>query len=505
MPVSLHALSNFISEEYKSEFLFKEEKGLFFSPLVSKVVHNSRRPYGWGMGMIQPGVGFQLYQNFGIGFNSKWLSFQLAPEFLFNQNRSFDGFPDHFNNRITRERFFYWNNGDFPERFGTGSIVKAWWGQSSLVVNIWKLALGVSTENIWWGPGQFNSLSYSNNAQGFLHAKLQTREPIKTPIGNFEFNMLSGRIDDSGIYPSQTINRDRGFFREFTGDWKYMNSLLFSYNPKWIKGFHLGFVRTNQQYSQFMDGTLGDIFPVFNPIQKVNFGFDRDEEGRDQQIILFGRFLVQQAQAEFYFEYGRRDHAFNWREAILNPEHARAFLIGFNKLLDLPSSKYDFQLRGEIVHQQESVNRYIRYPGLRGNQTWHTHGRARGFTNLGQPLGVGIGVGSNSQTLELALVDEIQKKGIVIERLANHQDFFYRAFGQQEVIKPWIDLSLGVLWDHQWKSLIMSSKVQFIHANNYQWQLNDNRQESFSKGLNLFSVYSQVHLIYFLRKKKENN
>lgn len=500
-PVSLQSLNNFSTNQDSSQNWLLTKDGFSVSPMVTKIIHNSNRPYGWGLGIAQPSVGFQLYQNIGVGFNSKRFSFQFAPEFLINQNKAFVGFPDHFNERITRERFFYWNNGDFPERFGTGNVLKTWWGQSSIAVNVWKLALGVSTENIWWGPGQFNSLSYSNNAQGFYHVKLQTKEPIKTPIGNFEFNILSGRIDDSGIHPSQSENLNSAFFREFSGDWKYMNSLLFSYNPKWIRGLHLGFVRTNQQYSQFMDGSIRDIFPVFNAVQKVNFGFDRDEEGRDQQIVLFGKFLIQKAKAEFYFEYGRRDHAFNWREAILNPEHARAYLFGFNKLVEIAHPKYNLQLRGELVHQQESVNRYIRYPGLRGNQTWHTHGRARGFTNQGQPLGVGIGVGSNVQTLEIAFVEGFNKRGIVLERLENHQDFYYRAFGQQQKIKPWIDLSLGFLWDQKWENFILGSKVQLINANNYQWQLSDDRQEAFSKGFNLFSVYSQVHFIYLFQKR----
>ncbi|PRY88407.1 capsule assembly Wzi family protein [Mongoliibacter ruber] len=495
-------LNKIVSNHTVNDSLYKEftvADGISFSPLVSKLVFNSKRPYGWGMGLIQPGVGFQFYQNLGINYESKWLSVRLSPEILVNQNRPFEGFPNDFSDRITRERFFFWNNGDFPERFNEGFAFRPWLGQSSIALKIWKLSLGVATENIWWGPGQFNSLSFSNNAQGFPHVKLSTSEPIPFFLGNIEFNILSGRIEDSGLAPSQFSNLNTRFFREFSGDWKYLNSILFSYNPKWIKGLHLGFIRTNQQYSEFMTNSFGDIFPIFNAFQKVNFGFDRDEEGRDQQLILFGRLVIPSAKAELYTEYGRRDHSFNWREAIINPEHARAFLFGFNKLIDLPQSKYDLQVRGEVVHQQESVNRYIRYPGLRGNQTWHTHSRARGFTNYGQALGVGIGVGSNSQTMEFALVDGLNKKGILLERLENHQDFYYRAFGQQKRVKPWVDLSLGLLWDQRWNNFIFSSKVQMINAHNYQWQLADGRQEAFTKGQNLFSVFSNVQMVYIFK------
>ena len=92
----------------------------------------------------------------------------------------------------------------------------------------------------------------------------------------------------------------------------------------------------------------------------------------------------------------------------MNPEHARAYQVGFLKIASLPASKKLLQIRGEITQQQESVNRYLRYD-LGGGLTWHTHGQVRGFTNYGQPMGVGIGTGSNVQTLEISLVEDWKK------------------------------------------------------------------------------------------------
>ncbi|OYX09916.1 MAG: hypothetical protein B7Z16_18500, partial [Algoriphagus sp. 32-45-6] len=265
--------------------------------------------------------------------------------------------------------------------------------------------------------------------------------------------------------------------------------------------------RTFQQYNDFRGDSFYDWLPIFEGFQKKNFfeggnSVEFDGNGRDQTIVLFGRYLVQSTKSEIYFEYGRRDHAFSWREFLLSPEHARAFLFGFNQLIKIPSLSKTLQIRSEITHQQESVNRYIRYRGLTGGITWHTHTPARGFVNYGQPLGVGIGTGSNVQTVEFSLVDGVNKKGVFFERLANNQDFYYKAQLQNTQRKPWIDLSLGFLYDKQFNNLLLSSKLQLIHARNYQWQLHPDSTPLFPKGQNLTSMMAQVSAIYFWNKKK---
>ena len=202
-----------------------------------------------------------------------------------------------------------------------------------------------------------------------------------------------------------------------------------------------------------------------------------------------------------YFEYGRRDHAFNWREAILNPEHARAYLVGFQKLWSTSVPGRFFQVRSELLQQQESINRIIRYAGLGGGYTWHTHGQARGFTNFGEALGTGPGVGSNVQTIEFAMNEGVNKKGVVFERLANHQDTYYTAFGNfNSGVDPWIDLILGILWDHQWDQVILSTRSQVIHSLNYQWQTAPSISKEFNTGNNLWAFFGQVHLIYLFGK-----
>mgnify|MGYP006982239959 FL=1 len=142
---------------------------------------------------------------------------------------------------------------------------------------------------------------------------------------------------------------------------------------------------------------------------------------------------------------------------------------------------------------------------MRGGVSWHTHGQVRGFTNYGQSMGVGIGTGSNVQTLEIALVEDWKKFGILFERLENNQDFYYRAFGQQGERKPWIDWSTALLWNTSYKDLFISARLQGTYARNYQWGLSDTSTPEFPVSQNFFSLHSQVNLIYFWNRslKKE--
>ena len=60
------------------------------------------------------------------------------------------------------------------------------------------------------------------------------------------------------------------FEREGKEDWRYLNGITLSYQPKWIPGLFFGASRVFQQYSSFNNGTWAYYFPIFEPFQKVN-------------------------------------------------------------------------------------------------------------------------------------------------------------------------------------------------------------------------------------------
>lgn len=479
-------------------------------PVIWTTQFNSKRPYGWGDYGMRKNVGFQTYFSSGVYANWGILHLQIQPEFILSQNRPFQGYSSEFSDLTNRIRYVIWNRADDPERFGTSPYSRVWWGQSKFSLKYQFLEIGVSTQNIYWGPGQFNSLLFNHNAEGIPHITFNTTKPAKTFLGNFEWQIVSGKITASNQPPSQVESLNEKYFIPYPDDWKYLNAITLSYNPKWVPGLFIGFARTFQVFNEKRGDSFGDLFPIFEAFQKEKFfengnTVEFDGNGRDQQAEVFARYVFPKSKFEFYFEYARKDHAFNWRDFILNPDHARAFLLGFGKIVDVNFFGFSkFQIRSEITHLQQSVNRLTRYDSksriVGGNEGFGTHSQARGFSNFGQPMGgTAIGTGSNVQILETSLINNFDRVGLRFERLANHQDFYFGAFEGTER-KPWIDYSIGLLFDKNIDNLLLSSKLQVIHARNYQWQLDPASTPDFPKGKNLISMMAQVSLIYFWNK-----
>ena len=466
--------------------ILEKDSTRFFSPEVKLLPISigsqlgSGNPYPEGGKFLQA-KGYQQWVSAGIYGSFGPLSIQFQPEFILAQNQ---GYAPGF----SKESWI-----EYLEIFGNGPYSKLLPGQSSIRLNYGAFSMGASTENIWWGPGQYNSLLFSNNAFGFQHFTLNTRKPAKTFLGSFEGQLILGKLDNF-----------EPFVRDGREDWRYVNGFTFSYQPKWIPGLFFGASRVFQQYSSFNNRTWAYYFPVFEPFQKARLidpnlpGFNSIEyDGRlqSQQLTAFTRLVIPKTKAEVYFEYGRRDHAVDWREFLLNPEHARAYIFGFKKLISLSNDSF-FQINGEILQQQESINILTRYGPL-GGRSWASHNITQGFTHLGQLLGPGVGPSSNVQTLETSWVKGIKKIGVRWERLNRHQDVYTRKFNDPSENGRWVDYSARLLADWQFDNLLVSSTLNLVYSLNPQWELANSSSAEFPNGKNVFSTTAQVNLIYF--------
>jgi len=437
---------------------------------------NTHHPYPHVNGPMVLNRGFQTFSSIGAYAELGPLSIQFQPEHIWAQNKPYEL-------RQGKTIFI-----EYLERFGESAYSTTLLGQSSIRLNAGAFSIGASSENIWWGPGQFNSLLFTNNAFGFNHLTLNTRKPAKTFIGSFEGQLLMGRLEGSGI--------QQEFMQPLLDDWRYLNGITITYQPKWVPGLFVGGSRVFQQYDSFRGDRFEDYFPVINPFQKEVAGFNMDEEGRDQQVTVFLRYAVPNVHTEVYFEYGKRDHAVNWREFLINPDHARAFLMGFTKLFPIENNAF-IQVRGEMLQQQESINIIARYDGIGGMSPWSGHNPVfHGFTHRGQMLGPGVGPSSNVQTLETAWVKGTNKLGVRLDRLNRHQDIYVKQFNDATSQGRWVDLNLGLLADWQFDRLLLSSQLFFINSLNYQWQLHPNSTPDLPKGYDVFNFQGQVKAAY---------
>ena len=271
---------------FKNNILNKKNITIKFLGIDYFTEYNSRHPYNRNNGSMIPNRGYQHIISPGFYFEYGPLSLTIKPEHHYSENKLFDGFWEGHYPIIWSRRYRLWNQIDMPERFGKIRHNRFLIGQSSLYLNIKNLSIGLSNENIWWGPSYRNSIMMSNHAEGFKHLSIKTKDPIKTKIGNFEFQIITGRLENSGYTPPRTDYIYAGsklYIPKITqigttDDWRYLQGYIFSYSPSYIKGFSVGIIRWVQMYSDLLKGRYWwmegkpNYFPAFaNLLEKMTF------------------------------------------------------------------------------------------------------------------------------------------------------------------------------------------------------------------------------------------
>ncbi|HET7897299.1 MAG TPA: capsule assembly Wzi family protein, partial [Flavisolibacter sp.] len=396
------------------------------------------------------------------------LTLQVQPEFVYAQNLPFVSVLTNKPEEILKAYYHtYLNKIDDPERFGTGSYTKVFAGQSSLRYHFKKLSLGVSTENLWWGPGVRNALVMTNNAPGFLHFTLNTTAPLLSPIGTFEGQVVSGWLKRSGYFPDTTklIGSERLFVAKPDDD-RYLNGMVFTWQPKWTKGLHLGVSRVYYVYQSNLQHSVNGYLPIIGRLFK-GFGTKEDELKRDEMLSLFFRLVLPNDHAEVYGEFGRNDHSANMRDLLLEPEHSRAYLFGFKKLFPTNKKNTDLELMGEFTSLQMPSTMFVRE-----QESWYAHYQVvDGYTNRGQVMGAGIGPGSNSQTIGLHWVQGQNNFGFLFERIVHNNDFYYTAFAsKRDFWNHWVDLSLNLNKSWRHKQYLFDAHLLLNKSLNYHWE-----------------------------------
>jgi len=439
-------------------------------PLDLRIAYDHDHPDSRNDGAMIRSTGLQTYLSAGIYAEFGPLSLQLKPEFVAAENNSYQGFPRkgrHWES-TWQTRYRFWNTIDEPERYGSGNYYKLLPGQSSIRLNKRGISLGLSTENIWWGPSRRNSLMMSNNAQGFAHLTLNTQKPIKTAIGTLEGQIITGRLEASGYNPPASDQVFRGFvaFWPKPDDWRYMQAVSISYSPKWIKGLSLGFTRWVQMYSETAKKT-NDYLPAFsNLFRKNDDNITRNEIERDQAAGLFGRWIWYDSKAEFYFEFAKNDAAANLRDLLVDTDHSRALTVGMNKLFSTKDPSSNIQFNFEWTQMSQTESRFARNAGA-----WYHHSSVRdGYTNNGEVLGSGLGPGGNGQYMEISQVKGLKKIGGAIERRVHNNDFMTAAF-DRDFTRYWVDYSLYGFYDFQYENILVSISAFYTYSLNYQWEV----------------------------------
>ena len=382
--------------------------------------------------------GYQVMASAGVFAKLGPLTLQLQPQWVNAHNKTF-------------------SNNDQTTNYN-----KLFWGNSSIRLNAGPASVGISSENISWGPSVFNPLLMSSHAPGFMHLTFNSRRPLKTPIGGFEWQMISAYLD-----PMDRAYQGLAEVGSATEPGRrYLNSAILTYQPKWISGLSFGMSRVVQENEAELDYNK-KWFLLLNNIDRASDADYNTEQSRDQYAGFFMRYLMQPANAEFYIEWGRNDAFYNLRDAIQRIDHTRAYTLGLRKLFNVNVQKTKYwQLISEYTRMQQPPS----WPLLSGG-SWYVHSRAiQGYTHLGEILGAPIGQGANAQTFRLSKFNGLQQYGIQLERVTQNGVFFEDnlAFTNPSKTK-WVDFGLRLMADHPFNKFVLSSSIAYKKSFNYQW------------------------------------
>jgi hypothetical protein len=328
----------------------------------------------------------------------------------------------------------------------------------------------------------------SNNAPGFGHVFFKTREPIRTPILDLEFNVFGGGLDQDSLLNSESNMQKPAIFSR---QWRYLNGITLTIQPKFIPGLYLGFNRALQFYGNKEDSSTIGFFNKYTPAisaffrKKINTQIDAPSEtdGQDQIASVFMRFVFPKENFEVYFEYGYNDFKANTRDFIQDAQHASAYAAGFKKLVKT-SNKVYYSISGEILQMAQSSNYTVRNAG-----NWYTVGSgsvAQGMTHLNQILGAGSGLGNNVQSLHVERVEGLNRYGFKMMRIQNNPRALTNSVNTLW-LNPvaWSDLVWGPNIQLDKKKILVRGELLFVHSKNYAWLTT-----------NQFNLFASLNCIY---------
>lgn len=390
-------------------FRSRHESLLQVTPAAEmNVVANSGYPRGLHSGLMWPGRGVNSAWRAGAHFQLGAVSVGLLPEFAWHQNKAFPIVPLGGRGDTIGFRYPWHYRLDWPQRHGAESFWSAGPGQSYVRVDALGIGAGVSTENLWWGPAARNSILLGNDAPGFPHAFLGTSDEVRTPLGSFRTELIWGRASESLYYDDVPSN-----------DHRFKSGMVVSWTAPGRAGLSIGAGRI---FTQAWDSlTLRDFIPFLQSPLKDDLTSPENPLGgdrSDQIAAVYMRWAIPDAGFEVYGEFARNDHSQNSDDFWAEPDHTRAFTLGFQRILEAGNLTY--RLQGELTSLGET-----RTGEHRTSTSFYVHGQG-GHTHRGQLLGARIGPGSDAQFLGADVFMKHGRHGIHLERTRYDEDTFYR-------------------------------------------------------------------------------
>jgi hypothetical protein len=383
-----------------------------------RLTSNSEIPFSLNDGAAWAGRGASGLLRAGARARIGRLRVVVAPELAIARNAAFALLPSNDPGRSAYASPFHSGRAsiDLPSRFGDRRVARVTLGQSMAGVTLGPVALGVSSENAWWGPGSDNALLLSANAEGFTHLFVRTARPVRTPIGEVEARYRLGVLSPSLYLEREILDTQRSF-----------SGAAVTLRPARARGVTLGLTRavvaSVDRDLAVLEHAL-DVLTLWEPAPTD----PAKRPSGDQLTGAFARWVLPADRVEIYGEAVRSGAPRELRELLLAPQDGRAYTLGARVLRPIGAStrgvtpaRY-LRLAVELTDTERSVALRDRLPP----EPMYTGLATReGYTQRGQVIGAAIGPGGSSQTLSADHVSGSTTLGLALGRIRWENDALY--------------------------------------------------------------------------------
>jgi hypothetical protein len=390
-------------------------------------------------GALWAGRGISTEVSTGLRARWRWFTAQAAPLAAWQQNRPFHAPANTSPGYSPYANPFNRDAIDLPLRMGPSAFWTFDWGQSYFRADLWNVAVGFSTENLWWGPGIRNSLLMTNSGPGFPHVFVGTTRPLDIWVGWLETELTWGHLRPSKWFDGDTANR------------RLLESVVLTFAPAFQRNLTIGIDRVWVYATASANGSayLNPLVPPF--LRVFTWGGKNSSENQIESIFL--RWAFPEVQFEVYGEWGRDDFAGNLDDFLMEPGHAQAYLLGLQKLF--PAGRRWIRFQAEMTHTFEMPPANP----TRFTPLFYTHLDREGYTHAGQMLGAGLGPQGDTQFVAVDWYRGAGRFGAFVERVVRSERYFYDS-GLSLLPKPKHDLEMSYglrgswafrAWDLDWE------------------------------------------------------
>jgi Capsule assembly protein Wzi len=442
-----------------------------FNPFSFQINTNSSIPANYTANFMMPNVGVQKVISAGVHIDYKdILEFNFQPIKHSIDNLPFDQYPPYSNEWPWY--YYYLNRIDLPARFSNVPFKRNLLGPSYLKFKYKRWALTFSNENKWWGPANFNPLVLGSNAPGFLHASIRPINGIRTSIGKFDAEVLIGMLYKSGFYPIDTnrVNRYTAerLYKPKIDDDRFLNGIVYTYQPKWVSGLTLGFTKLSMVYKNELKNPI-DAIPICGFFGNRMTNLER--QGKKASMgSWFMRYVMPKSLAEIYFEYGRGDQSLHVWNILQEKPYSRGFTAGLKKAYELNRYPGHFiQFGTELTNLSLPSREQVKN---QDPKSWYIDDYIRqGFTHKGVVLGSQLGPGSNGQNLYIQYLHGLNKIGVRFTRTIHNLDYYHYTgyYLSNHFNQYWASLATLIYSTWHFRNFSVNMIYGMQRDLNYQW------------------------------------